>query len=341
MRLTEYTTVDEIIDDLIPVFLNHNGTIPMDWTPARKEVMFSLSKDFTNRLMRLNELLTKDSIEHIYVSPSHFIKAAHKFQNACKNLEYDKQVVLSTYLGLCNAAVLGWNVEVKEAKEKLDSTKFMTCSSPIREKVAYLNSLVRAFSESIYCDDHTIGGDICGPIVTSDGYLLVREYKRLRPTELFGFLEDFRITSIVTYCVYTNNEIEVDLIGNLTKCENMVDTLQKYYIKVVDEEGKTHICEESQLQKLIEYMEEWLKRVIKYYKELSEPEKNRLLFQCEFYAFKPLLDNYGIPWPPQSYDISDNKTKTSKGKELREKLKRLTAQEDRVQCVREILDPRT
>lgn len=342
MRLIKYSAIDEIIDDLIPVFLNHNGLVPMDWTPARKAVMFSLSEDFADRLIQLNACLSEKDIESIYVSPSHYIKAAHKFQNACKNLQYSKQLVLSTYINLCNAAVIGWNAEVKEIQRKMLNMEFCSCSEKSKEEVAYLNSLIRAFSESIYCDDHTIGGDICGPILTPHGVLIVREYKRLRPIELLSILEEFKIESISTYCIYDDNkDINVDLIGNLTKCDDMVNSLQKYYIEVVDTSNQVHIIrEEKQLQMLISYFVTWLKGVISWYNRLSEQEKYKLLFQCEFYAFKPLLDYYNIGWAPQSFEIVDITQKHPNGIKLREQLAMLTNQEDITQCIRKILDPR-
>ena len=341
MRLTKYKTIDEILEDLVPVFLHHNGLVPMDWTPARKAVMFSLSEDFAERLILLVTNLSQKVIESVYVSPSHFIKAAHNFPNACKSLHYDKQLVLSTYIDLCNAAVIRWNVEANKIAEDVCNFIFSNCTPKVREEIAYLNSLTRAFSEAIYCDDHTIGGDICGPIKYANKTLLVREYKRLRPVELFDLLAEFEIKSIIIYCLYDDNNIAVDLIGNLTQCQNMVNTLQKYYIEVIDEKDQKHIVtEEWQLQRLILYLETWLKRVIVYYKKLSEQKKYELLFQCEFYAFKPLFDYYNMGWVPQSYDIKTSSSEQPKGIKLREKLATLTNKEDIVQCTKAILDPR-
>ena len=341
MRLVKYTSVDEIIDDLIPVFLNHNGLIPMDWTPARKSVMFSLSEDFADRLIVLTAHLSEEDVELVYVSPSHYIKAAHKFQNACKGLSYNNNLVVSTYMDLCNAAVIGWNAEVKAIKRKLPYISFSDCTAKLQEKIAYLNSLARAFSESIYCDDHTIGGDICGPISTAAGSLIVREYRRLRPIELFSILEEFKLKSVVIYCVYCNNYIKVDLIGNLIQCDNMVNTLQKYYIEVVDTNDHTFIVtEEKQVEMLIAYLETWLKKIIVYYKGLHEQEKYRLLFQCEFYAFKPLFEYYNMSWMPQTFEIKDTVQECSSGIRLRNRLSKLTDEKEIAQCVKKILDPR-
>lgn len=340
MRLTEYTTIDEILDDLVPVFLNHNGLIPMDWTPARKNVLFSLTDDFTNRLMQLAANLSEKDIEEIYVSPSHYVKAAHKFQNACKNNICDKKVVLSTYMTLCNAAVAGWRMQVKAIQGKLPSMRFLKCTPDVQEQIAYFNSLARAFSEAIYCDDHTIGGDICGPINTDEGILIAREYVRIRPTELFGILDSFRIKSIITYCIYDDISIKVDLIGNLTQCNNMVTSLRKYYIEVIDDNNETHIVNENELQPLIQYLETWLKKVVVHYKNLSEQKKYELLFDCEFYAFKPLMEHYNMAWQPQSYELRDISHSAPRGMELRKKLSMLTEQEEIIQCTKQILDPR-
>ncbi len=341
MRLTKFESVDEILDELVPVFRNHNGLVPMDWTPARKVVMFSLAEDFAGRLTKLTTLLSEKAIKEVYVSPSHFIKTAHKLQIASKRLNFEKEKVVSTYLSMCNSAVIGWKDEAEKINKKCNEIAYIEGGLEFQRKIAYFNSLVRAFSEAVYCDDHTIGGDICGPFSLADGILLVREYKRLRPLELFDVLDQFDISGVISYCVYANNDIKIDLIGNITQCNDMISTLKKCYVEVIDKAGKQFVIStEQQLQDMIDYMEFWLKRVISYYRRLDEREKNELLFKCEFYAFKPLFDYFGMPWKPQTFELKDLTKDKHKGISLREQLQSLTDETQIIQCVKRILDPR-
>lgn len=73
---------------------------------------------------------------------------------------------------------------------------------------------------------------------------------------------------------------------------------------------------------------------------MHEQEKYRLLFQCEFYAFKPLFEYYNMSWMPQTFEIKDTVQECSSGIRLRNRLSKLTDEKEIAQCVKKILDPR-
>ena len=341
MRLTKFNSIDEILEELVWVFINHNGSKPMDWTPARKNVMFSLSEDFTERVFQLDSLIDDLLVENIYVSPSHYIKMAHKFQNACKSLAYSKNDVAKTYLNMCNNAVVRWQRDVKDILISMPEKVFIESSDNNRISVAYFNSLVRAFCEAIYCDDHTIGGDIVGPLDDKNGVLIVRQYIRLRPIELFDIMQEFKYESVISNCIYDDSsDIQIDLIGNLSKCDNMVSSLKSYCIEVIDTNGIKHQVTDENLEEYIEYFERWLTRITSHFQSLTINEQYRIMFDCEFYAIKPLLDKLSIPWVPKSYELKDISQKPPVGITLRNKLATAHNERERIIITKRILDPR-
>lgn len=344
MQLTLFNTLDELLDSMVEVFLSHNGELPMDWTPKRQTALFNLSVEYPEAIFELCNRLEYEDVKKIELNATQYMKSAYKLQIMTKALSYDINRVADAFLFLCNCSVVARKKFVERTKSELAFLKLETISCDNeRKQIGYLNAALRAYSEALYCDDHTIGGEIVGPIETKEGYLMVRDYWRLDPQEVYEEFKDFPYKSIKTYCIYENSDIFVDMNGNLKGNSNISQGLKKYCVVITNKEGAYYTLERGEIDHVTENLEQWLIKMMKAYKIKSYEDKCKMLIFNEYYALKPIFEYVGIEWKSYSRkncDISASEEYVEINKRNRKKLFELNDEQAIKKYARTMLDPR-
>lgn len=298
MRLTNFYTIDELVA-LSRIQFNKRANAPsIAWIPSRQNIYSSLCDSFSNKLMRSCDKLLEDELQSIHMNPSQFIKASQDFQLAARKANVSQENVLKYFLLLGNIGNSLKSYRIGQMHAKLNSLSLKSCTN-VNKEICTLNALLRALSETLYFDDHTIGGDIYSLILDDGSQAIFRVYNRLRPIELHGrLLNDFYIRKIETVCLYETQYIEVDCLGNLAY-SGSIPKIDKFFIRVTMFNGNTQdVNNLEEISELSDILERKLAEIIAYYKKLDDPQKQELILRSTFYGFKPIFDNANINWEP-------------------------------------------
>lgn len=346
MRTTLYNDIDEILDENISVLLSHNGDAPMDWTPTRQSALFALSGNYPTTILNLCNKVGYDVVHKIRLNPSQYMKSAYKFQIISKTMTYSIEDVSKCYFFLCNCAVLSRQIVIEDGITfyKENRVNFQKSNIYISKLISYINAGLRAYCEAIFCDDHTIGGEIVGPVLVDNKPMIIRDYHRLMtpyaPTEI----AILPVKRVRTFCTYNCTDIFIDLNGNLQSTQNMVDGLLSYCVEVTDYDNRVQfISSEDELSMLLNQLDKALIAYMTYYKSLDDVKKTELLIDNEYFALQPLFDYAQVDWKTASssnreYVVDNEYIKINK--EKRKKLFEITDVAEREQYAREMLDPR-
>ncbi len=346
MRLEKFNNVDEVMEYAIKVFMYHAGQSPMNWTPSRQNVYYSLNNTFPKKIMAACDCLPKLGEDNLLleINPSQYIKATHSFQVSAKTSDIDVNEIVKYFMILVNYGTSLRRYNFQDIIANENYLNFIKLTDKVtKQKVAILNASLRAFSETLYCDDHAVGGDMYGPhYIDGKGTLIVRKYNRLRPIEIYPSLCDLKIKAINTYCIYKDVNIDIDFIGNMI-CENsMVDSLLYFCIEIVDTDNNSNYIDEQNIDTINLLLEKWLFKIITEYKQMTDEEKKLLVLTCAYYTFKPMFENAKIDWCPTKDEIeiylNFNKNKTKYGES--ENIVHCKNKDEVLSIVKDIVDPR-
>lgn len=346
MRTTLYNNIDEILDENISVLLSHNGDAPMDWTPTRQSALFALSGNYPATVLKLCDKVNYEVVHKVHLNPSQYMKSAYKFQIISKSMPYSIEDVSRCYFFLCNCAVLARQMVVEEGISfyKENALNFRKSDGYTTKLVSYVNANLRAYCEAIFCDDHTIGGEIVGPVLVDGKPMVIRDYHRLMHPDIPTGIAQIPIKRIRTFCIYDCTDIFIDLNGNLQSAQNMVDGLLDYCIEITDYNNRVEfISSISQLSALLNQFDEALLEYMTYYKSLDDSKRNELLIDNEYFALQPLFDFAQVDWKTASllnreYVVDNEYIKINK--EKRKHLFEIMDIAEREQYARDMLDPR-
>lgn len=346
MRITLYNDIDEILDENISVLLSHNGDAPMDWTPTRQSALFALSGNYPTTIFKLCNIIDYDVVHKVRLNPSQYMKSAYKFQIISKSMPYSVEDVSKCYFFLCNCAVLARKIVIEDgiAFYSANSANFLKSDIYTNKLVSYINAGLRAYCEAIFCDDHTIGGEIVGPVLVDGKSMIIRDYHRLISPDMPSGIAVLPIKRVRTFCIYDCTDIFIDLNGNLQSAQNMVDGLLSYCIEVTDCNDKVQfISSPDELSRLLNQLDDALLAYMAYYKSLDNVKKTELLIDNEYFALQPLFDYAQIDWQAASssnreYVVDNEYIKINK--EKRKRLFEITDVTEREQYARDMLDPR-
>jgi hypothetical protein len=305
MRTKIFNNTDEIIEHILEAFLNHNDVYPMIWIPPKRSMFFSLADSFSNKILNAVKVAPSNIAEVISITPSQYIKSAHNFQTAAKTSKLNPIEIENTYQFLCNCSIIARNYLLIKNKMTFEQLHLSNVTTPVlKQNISALNASLRALCECIYFDDHAIGGDICGPYQIGKNMLIVRDYHQIRPIELHPCLAKLPYKRITTYCMYSNSDINLDILGNMTCQTNIVDSLTSFCIVAETVEGKNVIINATEIVSLITLLDNYIISYMKEYKAKTENEKIHLLLCCEYFALKPFFDFVGINWMPTDEELN-------------------------------------
>lgn len=206
----EYVDVSEPVHELALLVYNHFGKNPMGWTGIDKLTEYAHNEQFVERVFDLHNFLVATESIFDGINPSQYYKIIYKFQLATKSIHFNLEQIVQCYLDIANYAIKCYNNSYIDTSKKIQECTYMPVSneSDIRT-IGYLCALLRSFSDSVYCDEHTISGEIISPIIIDNGFVIAREYQNLDAYELCPELLASPYKKINIYIKYSNGHLSV------------------------------------------------------------------------------------------------------------------------------------
>ncbi len=302
-----YNSVDEPVCELTELVYNHFGRSPMSWTQIDKYTEYAHNNQFVELVLSLYSYLRIGGNKPASINPSQLYKIIYKFQLASKELDYDVALLEECYLYFANYAITLYNLILNETERSAKNLKYTNVnSSDDRKKIGYLSAVIRSFSEIVYCDEHTIAGEIISPIRSPNNeYIIRRKFSHLNAFELYPELLSFPYESVDLYYVYQGGEPPcTDIVGNILTSDNISERLIGYCIITTSKGVKSVISSESEIDTLIGCVLDFSTRVLEKLKNMNLEERLWKKIECEYYSLKDLTEIIGIDWHPQKYDVS-------------------------------------
>ena len=311
MRKTLYSSVDKPVEELATLVYHHFGKAPMGWTGIDKLTEYAHNDQFVERVLALYRYVSTHDELLQGINPSQFYKIFYKYQLASKSLPISVEKLTDCYHYLANYAVRTYNRNLNEIEKTIAEKEFLPVASfEIAQCVSLLSALLRSFSETLYCDEHTIAGEIYSPIEVGDSTYIARKYTLLNAKELRTELEDCPVSGINIYCEYRglSQKPVTDIVGNLLITENILPRMKSYRIEAVDLKGVRHFVSGlNGSEELIKYFQAVIPRLIGSYKDMPLEDRLWKKIECEYYALKPYCDVVGVDWRPKKYKLDIEK----------------------------------
>ncbi len=310
MLKEQYKDISQPVNELVDLVYNHFGKTPMGWTGVDKLVEYAHNEQFVERVLSLYDYVSSNETLITGINPSQYYKIIYKFQLASKSLSYDIDLLTNCYLYLANYAIRVYNTNIEQIKVFLASHNlFEVSNDEIKTNILFLCALLRSYSETIYCDEHTIAGEVYCPIDYHGGVVIVRKYHMLNAKDLYPELRNCTFQGINIYIGYDKllQGISTDIVGNLLVKENLSSFLKSYYVEIVDLDGSKFVAEYDEISELISYFRNIVPKLTNKYKSMSTTERIWKKIECEYYALKPFLDIIGDEWAPKKYKIQLDK----------------------------------
>lgn len=303
MRLNDFDSVDELVEIGIIEFEKRAHAPSIRWIPSRQKIYSSQCIKYSRLLVDILEEISFDNIIKSKINPSQFIKSAQDYQLAARISKSNKDIIINNFLKIANIGMQLKRYYYWSFSEKAKHMNYI-CDQDYLSQIDQLNGLLRAFSETIYFDDHTVSGEFYGDITVRDNPVVVRAYNRLCPKDYLQCLEDFNIDTIETFCVYDDANMDFDCLGNITYTESKRPSIISATVQYVSTNGIIHCVDTSNdLKYLINTIEDQLKKVFMFFESMDFFTKQKTLLSSSFYAFKPLLDVMERSWVPTDEDV--------------------------------------
>lgn len=294
MRTTEFHDIDEAVNELAVVLANHMGGASLLWGYSKNEALGQVATHYVKTVDYILDNIIE--ISKVNISPIQFLKIAYRYSLASKKIKCDKEKISNNFLSLFNLAVKK-QVQIEDYyNTMIIKHSFKECSSADCKLISYINAEIRALSELLYCDEHTIGGQSSGPYKYGKYSLLIHDFLRLCPFELFPQLGLFRIKRIISLCLYDDDTIVSDLYGNVTFSGNPLDTFKGYLIQITFVNNEIAYIDSDKLPWLLDYLDTLIRTINDEYHKMSDYDIWRWTLSCEYYALKPLLDSIHKKW---------------------------------------------
>lgn len=309
MQKSLYKDVSQPVEELATLVFHHFGKVPMGWTGIDKLTEYAHNDQFVNKVFMLYEYILSHNELITSINPSQYYKIIYKFQLAVKSLNYSVHDITNCYLSLANHGICVYNYFLSQIENETKEVNFVdVLDDKDRSEVAYLSALLRSYSEILYCDEHTIAGEIYSPIEFYEDIVIARQYRWLDAIELRSELAYCTIRGLKIYARYhgLNKKVNTDIVGNLLVNENILPFLTSVYIEIQYTNGKTKVVNSfNEIKDISNYFKLIIPQLVNNYKNMSKHEKLWKKIECEYYAFKPFCDIVGLDWKPKFYHIDE------------------------------------
>lgn len=302
-----YSDISEPVKDLASLVFNHFGKSPMSWTGIDKLTEYAHNEQFVDRVLDLYAYLSNSSTILLGINPSQYYKIIYKFQLAAKSLDVDRKLIVDCYLYLANYAIKVYNYNYADILDFIESHSFSDISTDLlAKKISLLSAALRSYSETLFCDEHTISGEIYSPIYIDDGFVIARRYRWLNASELRKELKEFPYQSVNMYIKYKgiDNPPHTDIVGNLLTSINISQYMYEFYIEVINLNNDIIVLDS--IEKIDIVLNHFLRVVPILSRELKKMDIRHRLWSkilCEYFSLKPYTDVIGENWRPRSYPL--------------------------------------
>lgn len=305
-----YVDVSEPIGELSELVFNHFGKTPMGWTGIDKLTEYAHNEQFVERVFELYNYLSSTTDFLIGINPSQYYKIIYKFQLASKSLDLDVDKITDCYFYLSNYAIRVYNHYLKQIEQFVEEHSFVNIVNDRQaKKLGLLSASLRSYSETLYCDEHTIAGEIYSPIIVQDGIIIARKYRWLNATELREELDSCPYKEINIFIKYKNinKPPYTDIVGNLLTETNISKYMHGFYVEIINTENKIITIDSYEaIDEVLRYFQYIIPLLSNNYKRMSLQERLWIKILCEYYAMKPYTDICGKDWRPTEYPLDIN-----------------------------------
>ncbi|MCI8368201.1 MAG: hypothetical protein HFJ81_01015 [Clostridia bacterium] len=309
MRKSLYKDISQPVEELATLVFHHFGKAPMGWTGIDKLTEYAHNEQFVKKVLALYDYVLAHDDLIMGINPSQYYKIIYKFQLASKSLDYEAEHLSSCYYRLANYGISVYNHTLYQIEDEISSIEFTDITDArLKCEVAYLSALLRSYSETLYCDEHTIAGEIYSPIDMDGDTVIARHYKWLDAKSLRSELRDCKYHGVKLYARYhgLKQKAVTDIVGNLLINENILSLLKSFYIEVIYTNGETKILTEcEEIKEVTDYFKTIIPQLVNGYKNMSLQERLWKKIECEYYALKPFCDTVGIDWKPNKYPVDE------------------------------------
>lgn len=341
MRLNDFESIDEIVNVGKIEFQKRSFAPTINWMPSRQNVYTSQCKKYADMFLMIGRKASKMDIISADMNPSQFIKSAQDFQLSARMAGIDKKIILENFMKLANIGMMLKRYYYNLFLKKVSKIEFVE-ESTIIKKAHRLNGLLRAYSETIYFDDHTVSGEFYGDIQKDGKLVIVRSYKRLCPKDFLLGFEEFHIQRIETYCQHGKGRVDFDCLGNIQYLDYLCPDVEGFYGECfMDDGSKIPLYSISAIDKIIDILENQLKNVLGLFFDADEYVQECLLLESAYYAFKPILEKLNYNWKPSNEDTEryiESLTKKAEFDKVAEE--KDISEMEKERNIRRIIDPR-
>lgn len=341
-----YSDISEPVKELSTLVFNHFGKNPMGWTGIDKLTEYAHDGQFIRRVFDLYNYLTSTKELLVGINPSQYYKIIYKFQLASKSSDYNRDAIIECYFYLANYAIQVYNHYYWQIERFVKTNTFIDVSSEWQvKKITFLCAALRSYSEVLYCDEHTIAGEIYSPIMVKDGIVIVRKYRWLKAYELRMELIDCPYHAINIYIKYKkmNNSLSTDIVGNLLTDVNISENICGFYIELLGSDEKVIAVESWEaIDEIILYFQNIIPLLSNNYKKMSLQSRLWMKILCEYYAMKPYTDVCGREWRPMPYllDIKEIENRARPIVNVNKEIEDMCDKNDIMKKLFELNDPR-
>jgi hypothetical protein len=188
-----------------------------------------------------------------------------------------------------------------EVDDFLNKTEWEAASAESAKEIGKTTVGLATLVHSLYNDWMTdYGYEICGPYDASKKFggkhiLLVRDFKDIKPVEIWPEANDFKHKSIRLLTVYKDLDCKIAYVGcHTTYSGNLLDHLSHYAVYA---DGK-QIKGLEGLAELSSYFLGIAQELFAKYSSLDFEEQKRKYFVQEAYQLKNFFEAVGVPWKP-------------------------------------------
>lgn len=222
------------------------------------------------------------------------------------------------------------------------SIKWERASPEYARELGKLLVSLASLAYSLYTDaTPSLCGEYHGPYDVSTKFgkghtLLVRDYVKLKPTELWQHTKSYRLSSVSIYAIYKNVKIKPDFYGNFVADKNLLDSLAFYKVFI---NGKPASSIEA-VKKARTYLAKLTLEQVNRLKKMSLEQIKLKFMETEMLQYKRILELAKIKTGP-----TPEMVKRIKGKKLLKGFgvwgqDRVLTGKD-IKYFRKIMDPRT
>lgn len=342
MRLNDFKDIDDYLSVSIDEYTRRTESKGASWIFSRQLVYSTLCESFPARIANSFDYVQNNGLLVEDMNPSQFVKLAQDYQLSARLGGQHPSTVFPRCLELANHGMKLRRKAVSRlcSDNTLSGLEFHEKKRSIR----VLNTALRCMSETLYLDDHTVGGDLYSITSSDDITYVVREYRKLRSYDLYPSVAWPEWKAIRTVCAYNSGTVDIDALGNLRFISGTLPELVGWKTETIfDCSDRFCTCSHEDAARLAEDARTVTKALMESYNKLTDEERALLLLRATYYAYKPLHQIAQEDWEPTEDEVDtylQKRTESTLFDKSKEQYGRLTSAQERNSYIQRILDPR-